>query len=274
MAADGDYAYEELSAADTTIWTATNEGNEEGVKEAIKSGATVDYNYDGTYTVLHIAASKGLTKIVKILVEAGWDVTLVGQFEDQEKKVTFEGTPLHHAAESGHLETAQYLLEHGADINATDGTTQYYTPLLTAIRSGRLSLIELFIQKGADTSAVDGAGETLINVAADFGHVDILKYLLGKGFSVNSASLIHTPLIAASESGHIEAVKFLLESGAQVNAVPEARKDTALHVAAETGNEALLKLLLQHKADPSLKNTEEKRPVDVAASPQIAQLLT
>jgi len=271
--ASGDYAYDELSPANSAIWTAISEGKEQGVKEAINNGANVDFLYNGTYTALHLAASKGHTNIVKLLLDAGWDIDLVGEIEDTDKSVVFEGTPIHHAADNGHIETVKFLLEKGADVNASDGTTQYYTPLLTACRSGHLKLVEFLIQNGADTSAVDGAGEPLINIAADFGHVQILKYLIEKGFSVNATSLIHTPLIAATESEHVEAVKFLLQNGANVNGTPEARQDTALHAAAVNGNVELIKLLLQNKADKSLKNAEGKTPLEVASKPEAVAAL-
>jgi len=260
--------YEEVSPANSAIWTAVSENNEKATQEAMKNGAEVNFLYYGTYTVLHLAASKGFLPIVKVLVEGGWDIDLAGEIHESEKEVTFEGTPLHHAADSGHLSVVQYLVEHGADINATDGTTQYYTPLLTACRSGHLKLMEYLISKGADTSVMDGAGEPLINVAADFGHVEILKYLLGSGFSVNAVSIIHTPLIAAAESGHIEAVKFLLSSGASVDVTPEARKDTALHAAAACGHLEIIKILLQNKADKTIKNGEGLTPVEVASTPE------
>jgi len=162
------------------------------------------------------------------------------------------------------VDVAEYLLEQGVDVNATDGTQQFYTPIHAACRSGHLNLMQILIQKGADIFAVDGAGESLLHIASEFGHLDIIKYLFGLGFNVNQSSMIHTPIIAASEGGHIEVVKLLLSNGANVNLTPEGRKDTALHVSAQKGFIEIVKLLLENKADPNSINGNGKTPKEIA----------
>lgn len=73
-------------------------------------------------------------------------------------------TPLHYAASTGKLETAQMLLENDADVNAKapDGTT----PLMMAAYAGSEPVTRLLLDAGADVhlrtnqsySAVDWAG--------------------------------------------------------------------------------------------------------------------
>ena len=80
-----------------------------------------------------------------------------------------------------------------------------------------------------------------------------------------------TPLIDAAGSGgnatqsptEIAAVKLLVEAGARVNAV-DGNKCTALHMAAMRGYIESVKLLLDHGADPALKNVYGETPANMA----------
>ena len=57
---------------------------------------------------------------------------------------------------------------------------------------------------------------------------------------------------------------FILAVGASVNA-RDHRKRTPLHVAAEGGEEELIALLLDNKADPSAADLDSNIPLDLAA---------
>ncbi|CAK9253192.1 unnamed protein product, partial [Sphagnum jensenii] len=57
-------------------------------------------------------------------------------------------TPLHRAAEKGHLDVVKYLVEKGADVKAAN---KYgYTPLHWAASSGKLDIVKYLVEKGAD----------------------------------------------------------------------------------------------------------------------------
>src|SRR5262245_51678403 len=59
-------------------------------------------------------------------------------------------TPLHEAAEAGHLEMVQWLIEHGADLHArtlrNPGDAGSHTPLHLAVSAGRLDVARLLIE--------------------------------------------------------------------------------------------------------------------------------
>ena len=92
-------------------------------------------------------------------------------------------TPLHYAANAGHKEVAELLLEKGADINATGVTGA--TALIVAARQGHESIVILLWTKGAAVSERDSAGHTALQYAVINGHALTATFLLGKVGNVN-----------------------------------------------------------------------------------------
>lgn len=77
-----------------------------------------------------------------------------------------------------------------------------------------------------------------------------------------------TPLIVAATANHHEVVKVLLGAGAAVDFVAGESGITALHMAAEHGNKAMVEMLLAADAGPSCATVAERhglKPVELAA---------
>jgi ankyrin repeat protein len=72
------------------------------------------------------------------------------------------------------------------------------------------------------------------------------------------------PLATAAFVGSTELAEVLLDAGADVNGRSEGGF-TALHSAAQNGDEPLTRLLLSRGADPSLTTDQGERPLDLAA---------
>jgi hypothetical protein len=90
---------------------------------------------------------------------------------------TGEVTPLHVAVATQNLHLAQFLLEHGADVNARDATDR--TPLHYAVNRRDLELIRLLLDAKADPDAKDSAGQTPLAMVA--GRKDL--GIMGNNFS-------------------------------------------------------------------------------------------
>ena len=62
-------------------------------------------------------------------------------------------TPLHYAAENGHLSVVEYLVNQKADINAASNGFKSGTPLHYAAKNGHLSIVEYLVDQKADINA-------------------------------------------------------------------------------------------------------------------------
>lgn len=155
-------------------------------------------------------------------------------------------------AAKGDLEAVLLFLAAGMAVNANvEGTTA----LIEAAIKGRTETARFLVEKGADVNAFDSTGETPLIAAAGKGNLALVEFLVARGAEVNPKQTPSTPLRSAVTRGNIPVVRFLLAHGAEVNAksTDHMRGDLpALITAVEKGNIALVRLLLQQGADPDI----------------------
>lgn len=125
------------------------------VKLLIEHGAEVNTPVeDREITPLLFAVGCNNYEICRLLVNCGADVNLAN----------FYGAPLHVAASIGNERLVEFLLDHGAAINARAEKDQDIA-LHSAVRrcdefQSRLGLVELLVKRGADLTARDDEGMT------------------------------------------------------------------------------------------------------------------
>ena len=105
-----------------------------------------------------------------------------------------------------------------------------------------------------------------LGLAAYFGHLELAKYLIKAGAPINSPSrnaLKATPIQSAAAAGHDKVVQMLLEHGADPN-VREQGGYTPLHAAAQNGDEAVIRTLIYGGADLTLKSNDGKTALNLA----------
>jgi ankyrin repeat protein len=158
------------------------------------------------------------------------------------------------ASRQGDLEAVKGLLAGGADINAEEPgeVLRYDTPLMAASR-GHLDIVKLLLAEGADVNR-RSFEETPLTVACGLGHADIAQWLIAKGARVNvdDQFIYETPLMKACR-GHIDLVKLLIDRGAHVNPKGFHLGKTPLTVGCAGGHAAIVKLLLEGRADTNPK---------------------
>jgi ankyrin repeat protein len=154
--------------------------------------------------------------------------------------------PLHTAALEGTSEGVRLLLDHGAQVNATDRFGR--TAIWHCALGGNADIARLLIERGADVNAkpvsIDGlAGETAIEKAAEAGETEALKVLVESG--AGDQRSLDSALWHAVWYNHPEAAKFLLDKGADVNFDKRSDSQSLLRIAIAQEDAAELVAVLQ-----------------------------
>jgi cytohesin len=158
----------------------------------------------------------------------------------------FGSTPLHLAAQHGHLEIAALLLDHKAVVDARDKAGK--TPLHWATQSGHRDIVELLIAKGANVNAQDKQGDKPVILAPT---KEIAKLLIDHGADVNARNVIGSTILSyAAMDDWWEVAELLIAKGAKINARNDLDR-TPLHVAA---TREIAEVLIAHGADVNAKD--------------------
>ena len=125
----------------------------------------LDFNGE---TSLTYAAQEGHTDCVRLLLQRGADVN---------KPSGCRSTAAHYAAERGHSETLLALLDNaGCDVDARG--IWGMTPLMWAAQEGHTECAQLLLERGADISSLDAGEFTAAHFAIVCGHLEVLRLLL------------------------------------------------------------------------------------------------
>ncbi|XP_051848792.1 ankyrin repeat domain-containing protein 35 isoform X2 [Antechinus flavipes] len=182
----------------------------------------------------HLAASKGLTECLSVLLANGAEIN--SKNEDG-------STALHLATISCQPQCVKVLLQHGANEDAVDGENR--SPLHWAASSGCASSVLLLCDHEAFLDVLDNDGRTPLMIASLGGHAAICSQLLQRGARVNVTDKEDkSALILACEKGSAEVAELLLSHGADVGTVDSMGHD-ALYYALRTQDKELWRLLRQ-----------------------------
>ena len=229
---------------------AARDGQLQIVEYLLESGIKIEEKDKYQMTALHCAAQFGQLEIAKHLIEKGAQI---------EAKNMEGNTPLLEAVESGQLEMVKFLIEQGANLDAINenGMTaiklsmqhqeilRYFVEkaidqgiltdlkdfLQACIENNYLELFRSLVGNVSINSIVDTQDNQLIHLAAYFGHLEMVKYLIEKEAQLNSPNKFYeTPLMIAIKRNQWQIVKYLIIKGAKLD-IKDEKDQTSVHKA-------------------------------------------
>lgn len=197
------------------------------------------------------------------------------------KQVTgrYNDTDLHLAAKKGDLEAVKKLLDGlnsqnsvqnpQADIEmgeirsclVDEENELAETPLYIAAEQGHLDVLkELLKFAHPETLAKKNhTGYDVFHIAAKQGHISIVKQLLNHNPDLSKTLDLSnaTPLISAATKGHVEVVNELLARDSQLTGIARSNGKNALHLAARSGYTDIVRALLAK--DPQMARRTDRK---------------
>ena len=275
-----------VNAGETPLMLAARSGHVDAVKVLLNVGANINAKetWNGQ-SALMWAAAEGHVPVMQTLIDHGAHTPA---------RSNSGATPLLFAARKGSMNAVRALLAAGSDVNERrpDGATS----LLMAVINGHEDLVDLLLEKGANPN-VEG-GSTRLTVQGVRAEPMLLKYRkLGyserESEGVARGNIFGRPLQAAVHvanwhiSDHfivvnldrLRVIKSLLAHGADVNgrnSMEEPRWSgaryrrhmtgaTAFMLAAKAADVEVMRLLLEHGADPTINTEDNITPLMAAA---------
>lgn len=215
---------------------------------------------------IDLAASKGHTEIVRLLLEEG----------------SLSHQALLHAAVHKHSDCIRILLEAKANCNILNGNGLDTTPLHYCANNNDIESVRLLIEANANVNAqTSNNSDTPLMCAAAKGHSRIVSQLLAAGalpYSFVSKEEKCSALHLAARGGHLECVQTLIKNvfPASLDA-QDANGCTPLHCAAALGHDRIVALLLEQGANSAIRDSDGNTPLSIAVlkkNPHCVKLLS
>lgn len=121
-------------------------------------------------------------------------------------------------------------------------------PLATIVKNNYPEQMKWMLNQGANINATDSDGYSLLFFALEFQNTSMLEFLLSNGANPNCPNHESiTPLIAAIANGRTKAAELLIKYGADLTWTDEG--DTALTLAVSEGQLSVVSCILEHSTD-------------------------
>ena len=260
----------------TALMTAARDGHLEMARVLLAAGAAVDAQTKPEAPPRFIPPSEspeGLSRGAGI-IRAGWP-------DGRGKRYPAGGskTPLLYATREGHLDIARVLLDHGANVELADGDG--VTPLINAVinasiirvnrtgTSDHLRIAQLLLDAGANVNAADWYGETPLWAAVDVRNLELGRDGNDRGVRDEAFALIERLLGSGADPNartreYPHERRFILSVIGSVAWVDLTGQTPFLRAAA-AGDVDVMRLLLEHGADPNIATYAGTTPLMVAA---------
>lgn len=208
-------------------------------------------------TLLHYVSANGvedfrqktpanIVEVTKVLLAAGADVDAAND-PGRGTTLGLVATSYHPARAGVQIALLETLIEAGA---AVDGLPGGWNPLTAALANGRGDAAAYLAQRGARLNLEGAAGVGRLDVVKEF--FDAAGALTGKA----TRDQMMSGFAWACEFGHTQVVEFLLGTGIAVDARLRHHGQTGLHWAAYHAHAGTVKLLLDRHAPVNATDEE------------------
>ena len=154
-------------------------------------------------------------------------------------------TPLHKAAQHGHIKAVQLLLDHNAKVDIVLGHYDEFTALTEAFDNNHYNIVKLLLEHGADIEYM-GQLEREYRHKIQSNRFDQFKALATSvGINRGDEEGI-TPLMVAAEYGRNELIQYLINNGADID-IKDVNCRDAMYYAIEHNNHGSAMILMNHR---------------------------
>jgi ankyrin repeat protein len=165
-------------------------GNVKEVGELVtKHPAIINATDSEGFSPLLLATSYNMVSVVRVLIA---NKAAINQFD-----LAHKCSPLLLAAQCGHAEIAELLLEAKASANTR---LEHVSPLILSAKKGHTAIVEALVEARANVNFVAASGMTALYAASREGFADVVDVLLahGGGDSIEQDTDSYTPLLIAA----------------------------------------------------------------------------
>ena len=178
---------------------------------------------------------------------------------------------LHTACLAGHLEVVKFLVQHpggGGLVNCQDSCGN--SPLMDAARAGHLNCVQYLVSiPDLEVGAEDKMGRTVVQVAAEAGALDILKFLYQK---LDISVIDNVTILTAAREGQAEVIQYLLECGASHSCV-DSHGRTPLFLSVSGQHTEAARVLLEAGADVNVEDSQGNKLSSLARKLAMVNLM-
>uniref|UniRef100_A0A8C1E4T2 Ankyrin repeat and sterile alpha motif domain containing 1A n=1 Tax=Cyprinus carpio carpio TaxID=630221 RepID=A0A8C1E4T2_CYPCA len=282
-----------VNCVDSTGYTplhhAALNGHSEVVEVLLRNEALTNIADNKGCYPLHLAAWKGDQRIVKLLIHQGpshpklneqsaldhTEFKRCGPFDPYiNAKNNDNETPLHCAAQYGHTEVVQLLLEELTD--PTMRNNKFETPLDLAALYGRLEVVKLLLSAHPNLLSSNTKKHTPLHLASRNGHLPVVEVLLAAGVDLNYQTEKGSALHEAALFGKTEVVQKLLNAGIDVNIV-DSKSLTALDTVRDMPSQKSRQIaaLIQGTSGPDITHISESEQLSSGEmEQQVSELIS
>ncbi|XP_048581815.1 serine/threonine-protein phosphatase 6 regulatory ankyrin repeat subunit C isoform X3 [Nematostella vectensis] len=221
-------------------------------------------------TAMLLAASTGSIRVIRKLVSINFAQCLTDK--------TVLSRPLLLAARNGHTEVVEFLLESGA--SATQEDSDGMSVMLLASKFGQIKVVNMLWDMVSIDIPSSKTGLTAVHIAALYGQLSVLQEVLSRApqtgtfISQNPKEKEEgidqgfTPLHLAAQNGDPAMIRLLMNHpGVKMDATTKEMERTALHYAALGGHIEVVSTLISKSTAPlHMRDKHGYTPLHMAAA--------